>query len=181
MHGRIQPSMPAYWRVFYTNPRAEKKCEERLQQQGVEVFLPTYVAVRQWKDRVKRVTEPLFRNYLFARVDEPGRLQVLQTPGIVRCVAFGGRIAEVNPDEIEQLRIMQNAPERLERMSDSRIPIGREVTVMNGPMCGLRGEVIEHRGEYYMVVRVEAIHQAVKVHVPAHWVEACASPVEKGL
>ena len=177
MARRTTTSMHAYWRVFYTHPRAEKKCEERLQQYQIDVFLPTYVAVRQWQDRVKRVTEPLFRNYIFARVTERERLRVLQTPGIVRSVAFGGQIAEVDPEEIEQLKIMQRDPERLETTTYPQIPIGREITVTDGPMRGLRGEVLEYRGQQYVVVPVETIRQAVKVHVPAHWVEASTSPV----
>ena len=89
-------SLQQKWRVFYTQARAEKKCEQRLGQRGVEVYLPTHKVVRQWKDRKKKVVEPLFRNYIFVRVDEQERLHVLQTPGIVRCVSFGGTPAEVD-------------------------------------------------------------------------------------
>ena len=109
MHVSVQRK----WRVFYTQARAEKKCEERLVQRGVEVYLPTHKVVRQWKDRKKKVIEPLFRNYIFAHVDEQERLHVLKTPGIVRCVSFGGTPAEVDEGEIEQLKIAQKDPKRL--------------------------------------------------------------------
>ncbi len=166
------------WRVFYTRPRAEKKCEERLREQHLEVFLPKYTAVRQWKDRKKKVTEPLFRNYVFAHVDDRERLRVLRTQGIVRCVSFGGRLAAVDPKEIEQLKILQRDPERLAATSYPRFQVGEHVAVTEGPMAGLRGEVTEHRGQQYVVVRVQAIRQAVRVHVPAQWIRADGSLVE---
>ncbi len=106
-------SVQRKWRVFYTQARAEKKCEERLVQRRVEVYLPTHKVVRQWKDRKKKVVEPLFRNYIFARVDEQERLGVLKTPGIVRCISFGGTPAEVDQGEIEQLKIALQDPKRL--------------------------------------------------------------------
>lgn len=153
--------------MFYTWPRAEKKSEQRLEEHGIEVFLPKRVARRQWKDRKKKVVEPLFRNYIFAQVDERERLRVLQTQGIVRCVAFGGRVAEVSVEEIEQLRIAQKNPERLAVLDRWLPEIGERVSVAEGPLQGLKGEVIEHRGQTHVVVRVHAIRQLVKVNVPA--------------
>ena len=158
------------WRVFYTQSRAEKKCEERLVQRSVEVYLPTHKVVRQWKDRKKKVVEPLFRNYIFARVDEQERLRVLKTPGIVRCVSFGGGPAEVDEGEIEQLKIAQKDPKRLQVVDFPLPGLGEIVTVTEGPLRGLSGEVLDHGGQYYVILRVTAIRQAVRVHVPAAWV-----------
>lgn len=160
----------AYWRVFYTAPRIEKKCEERLLDRGIDVFLPKCVEVRQWGDRRKKVVAPLFPSYLFAHVDEADRLHVLRTDGIVRCVSFGGRLAEMREDEIEQLKLTQQAPDRLRVAGYVLPPIGDQVTVTDGPLQGLRGEVLQHRGQLEVLVRVGTIRQAVKVQVPANWV-----------
>ena len=162
----------APWRVFYTTARAEKKCAERLQERQIEVFLPTYVTLRQWADRKKKVVEPLFRNYLFARVDEKDRLRVLQTSGIVRCVVFDGRPAIVSPEEIEQLQIVQKAPDLLAPMAYPRPGIGTPVTIVDGPFRGLRGEVLRHQGEMHVVIRITEIQQALRVSVQADWVQA---------
>ena len=160
-----------HWRVFYTFPRAEKKAEERLQELQIKVLLPKCVVVRQWKDRKKKVTEPLFRNYIFACVDELERLRVLQTQGIVRCVAFGQHLAEISEEEIEQLKIAQNDPRRL-ALGHWVPEIGKHVTVVEGPLRGLSGEVLEHRGQTYVIVRIYAIRQAVKINVPSAWLRA---------
>jgi transcription antitermination factor NusG len=155
------------WRVFYTRPRAEKACAHRLDNRRVEVFLPMRTVVRQWSDRRRKVHQPLFQNYIFARVTEQERIAVLRTPGIVRCVTFGGRPALVRPDEIRRLRIMQARPEWLEPAGAYRPDLGDEVTIDSGPLRGLCGVVIAHRKATHLVVQVPSIRQAVKVIIPA--------------
>lgn len=158
------------WRVFYTQPRAELKCEERVRAAGVEVFVLKREVVRQWRDRKKRIIEPVFQSYLFARVHEAERLDVLQTGGIVKTVSFGPSFAVVSEEEIAQLRLAQFEPRRLALYDLEIPPPGASVVVTQGPMKGLRGVVVEQRGEHYLVIRVEAIRQALKINVPAEWV-----------
>lgn len=161
------------WRVFYTRARAEKKTETRLERRGIDVLVPKKTELRQWSDRKKEVTVPLFRNYLFARVDEKGRLQTLKTNGIVRCVHFNGEPARLREETVKQLKTTQQAPGRLS-VADLRPPVGETVTITDGPMQGLTGEVQQHRGQTYLLVRVEAIRQGVKVEVPSDWVTTAA-------
>ncbi len=161
-----------FWRVFYTFPRAEKKCEERLLNQNIEAYLPKHTVVRQWSDRRKKVVEPLFRNYIFAKVDERQRLQVLQTDGIVRCVAFEGKPAIVPDDVIENLRLALEKGNGFAVVDYVPRPeIGTKVAVIEGPMRGLHGEVREHRGQTHVLVAIPAIRQALRVNVPAAWVQ----------
>ncbi len=47
------------WYAIYTNPRAEKLVHSRLEETGVEVFLPLQKTYRQWSDRKKLVIKPL--------------------------------------------------------------------------------------------------------------------------
>ncbi len=160
------------WRVFYTFPRAEKKCEQRLIDQNIDAYLPKHTVVRQWSDRKKKVVEPLFRNYIFAHVDERQRLNVLQTDGIVRCVTFEGKPAIVQEEVIEQLRLALEKGDGFAVVDYVPRPkIGTKVVVTEGPMRGLRGEVQEHRGQTHVLVAIPAIKQALKVNVPAAWVQ----------
>jgi hypothetical protein len=101
---------------------------------------------------------------------KPGRLRVLRINGIVRCVHFDGAPARLREETVEQLQRAQQAPERLS-VADLRPPVGETVTVTEGPLQGLTGEVQEHRGQMHILVRVTAIRQAMKVEVPADWVE----------
>jgi transcription antitermination factor NusG len=164
---------PRRWRLFYTAPRAERRCERRLLGDGVEAFVPCQTTVRQWSDRRKRVVEPLFPNYLFARVDERDRLATLQTPGVVRAVAFDGRPAEVSAEEIAWLRLLEATEDRVEPVPAPMPPRDTPVEIEDGPLRGLVGEVEAHRGGYRLLIRIPSIRQAVRVQVPAVWVRAC--------
>ena len=160
------------WRVFYTHPRTEKKCEERLFERHIEVFLPTHTIVRQWSDRKKKIVEPLFRNYIFAHVDERDRLRVLQTDGIVRCVSFCGKPAVISDAEIDQIRhVISHGGEFAVVDYNPRPAVGTKVLVKEGPLSGLKGEVREHRGQMHVLVAIAAIRQALRVNIPAAWVE----------
>ena len=53
---------------------------------GIGVFLPLRERRSRWKDRVKRVQEPLFPGYCFARFRHPDRLRVLKAVGVVGLV-----------------------------------------------------------------------------------------------
>ena len=122
-----------------------------------------------WSDRKKKVIEPLFPGYIFACVDERGRLDVLKTQGISRCIAFGGSLAVVSQQEIDLLKLLQKKPDWLEPVQVLP-PRGTTVHVQSGPLKGLEGLVLEQRGHVRLVVEIPSIRQSVKVVVPASMV-----------
>lgn len=154
------------WLVFYTRPRSEKKAEQRLLDQGIEVLVPKCEEIRQWSDRKKKVVVPLFRGYLFASVDERSRIQVLQSPEVVCDVKFSGKPAELKEEEVENLRIIQHKPDLLEAAPTQLPEVGEKVLVEDGPFKGLTGEVADHNNLTHILVRIEAIGQAAKVNIP---------------
>jgi transcription antitermination factor NusG len=70
----MNPTPQKYWFVLYTKPRHEFKAEEQIKSLNIEVYLPTTTVVKQWSDRKKKVTEPLFKSYIFIYADEKERL-----------------------------------------------------------------------------------------------------------
>jgi transcription antitermination factor NusG len=154
------------WRAFYTCSRAEKKCEHRLKEKKIDVFLPIQTVIRQWKDRKKAVQVPIFRNYIFARVDEHERIDVLRTPGVVSCIAFGGILAEIKQEEIDQIKILQTSSQQYESIQAPQKLVGAEIRINRGTLRGLKGEVLEIRGESRLLVRITSLKMAIKVEVP---------------
>jgi transcription antitermination factor NusG len=151
-----------HWYVFYTKPRFEKKIHEKLIAKGLESYLPLIKVWRQWSDRKKLIEEPLFRSYIFAHVNEKGRLEVLQTEGIVRCVSFNGRIAIVPDEQIDYVkRIVEYKQDSL-KVSD-QIYKGTKVRVISGPLEGLEGFVEYVDEDKWVVFNVEAVNQAIRV------------------
>src|SRR5947209_231667 len=81
------------WYAVYTCPRHEKWVANQLRVRGMESFSPVYRTVHQWKDRKKMVELALFPSYAFVRIDPVERVRVLQVPGVVQLVSFGGKPA----------------------------------------------------------------------------------------
>ena len=163
------PPETAVWRVFYTRPRAEKKAAARLAAAGHDVFLPLRAALRQWSDRRQTVAVPLFPGYLFARVDERARLDVLQDEAVVKTVHFGGTLAAVPDREVALLKALAAAPDRIEAVARGAFPVGAEVYVARGPLAGVHGRVVGHPRDRYLLVEVPSVQQAVRVHLPTDW------------
>ena len=166
----MTPGAPAaLWRVFYTRPRAEKRVAERLAAAGHDVFLPLRTTLRQWTDRKQRVEVPLFPGYLFARVCERARLDVLQDEGVVKTVHFGGTLAAVPEREMTLLRTLAETPDLIEAASRAAFPVGAEVYVARGPLAGVHGRVVGHPRDLYLLVEVPSVQQAVRIHLPTDW------------
>ncbi len=168
---RNKKTLSSRWMVFYTRARNEKKCERKLQERDIEVFLPKCRVKRQWSDRIKKVTLPLFPNYIFANINERERLQVLKTSGIAYLVTFRGKPAVLDDEQIRRLQITQEDPERLETLSHQLPELGSLVKVKEGPFEGLTGRVLEHRNEMSLVVQLDVIQQSVRVKLDGAHVE----------
>ena len=56
------------WYALQTRCRHEKIVAYRLQERGVDAFLPLLTEVHRWSDRKKKVELPLFTCYVFARL-----------------------------------------------------------------------------------------------------------------
>ncbi len=150
------------WYVFYTKPRFEKKIHEKLIAKGIESYLPLIKVWRQWSDRKKLIEEPLFKSYIFAHVNEAGRLSVLQTEGIVRCVSFNGRIAVVPDEQIEYVKkIVEHKQDSLS--ISNQMSRGTKVRVINGPLAGMEGYVEYVDEDKWVIFNVEAVNHSIRI------------------
>jgi transcription antitermination factor NusG len=133
------------WLVVYTKPRQEKKAADALARQSFEVYCPLKREKRKWSDRWKWVETPLFTSYLFLRIAETERSQVLQVPGVVRFLFWLGKPAVVKEEEIRILRQWLNEvePEALEVVG---LEPGSRARIESGALMGREGEVVERRG-----------------------------------
>jgi transcription antitermination factor NusG len=92
------------WLVVYCKSRNEKLSAERLTNAGVEVYCPLHTTMRQWSDRKKKITIPVFPSYLFVHVNEQERLRVLKDTGVSRFVFWLGKPAVVRENEMQTLK-----------------------------------------------------------------------------
>jgi transcription antitermination factor NusG len=92
------------WFALYTKPRWEKKVNSLLNDKGVECYCPLNRVKRKWTDRIKTIEEPLFKSYVFVKVDDTERTKVRLTNGVINFVYWNGKPAIVKEKEIQTIK-----------------------------------------------------------------------------
>jgi transcription antitermination factor NusG len=160
---------PRKWFAVVTTPQHEKAASRHLDFYGVETFLPTYESSRTWKNRQKvKLQLPLFPTYLFVRIDQGDRAQVLRTPGVRRLVGNSREALCLPNREIEFLRTSL-----LERKAEpyAGLVLGQRVRIKSGPMRGVEGSLVRKSNEWRFILTVQLIHRHVAVEVDASTLE----------
>ena len=121
------------WHVIYTRPKAENKVAETLRKINFEVYCPMITEVRQWSDRKKKITVPLFRSYIFIRVLEKERHRVFDVPGVVRYLYWLGKPALVRDSEIETIKDWMSGGKVEDVMIENLLP-GDRVVIKSGAL-----------------------------------------------
>jgi transcriptional antiterminator NusG len=152
------------WFALHIRIYKHETVETSLRHKGFEVFAPTYIARRSVAGSERQTRVPLFPGYLFCAFDARERLPVLTVPGVIRILGTGNALTTVPEAEIDAVRRTVASGLPLEPL-DSLQP-GEPVIVKHGPLAGIRGEVIYHKGKHRLVIRVKALNdRAVAIEV----------------
>lgn len=133
--------MSRKWLAIYSRPRWEKKVNQLLTEKGLESYCPLNKVRRKWSDRVKLVEEPLFKSYVFVRVDDEDRTEVRMTPGVINFVYWDGKPAVVKEKEINAIKSFLNEYENVE-VKPLAVRLDQRVKITAGPFMDQEGEVI---------------------------------------
>lgn len=134
--------MNAKWYAIYTRPRWEKKVNNLLVQKGIESYCPLNKVRRKWSDRIKIVEEPLFKSYVFVRIEDENRTEVRMTEGVVNFVYWNGKPAVIKEKEIQIIKRFLDEYENVEAIKTDLRPDER-VKIVAGPMMDQEGKIIE--------------------------------------
>jgi len=166
-----------WWAVQVWTGR-ETVSAEHLQQRGYDVFLPYFVQVRRWSDRVKKVRRALFDGYLFclSRAEATGK--IITAPGVVRIVGSPLRPTPVPPEQIHALqRVVET---RLSVEPWPFLQAGQRVRIEAGPLSGVEGLLVTVRDEQRLVVSVPMLQRSVAVEMPSAWVSVAPAARLRG-
>ena len=94
--------------VVYTRSQYDKKVDNTLTSKRIESYCPTRKVEKQYTDRKKIIEEVIFKSYVFVRINESERLEVLQTDGILNFIYFCGKPAIIRDEEIDIIRKFLN-------------------------------------------------------------------------
>lgn len=157
------------WYAVYTIVRHEKRVYSSLLDKSIDTYLPIREVVNRWKDRNKKVLLPLFPGYIFINFDPKDKLHVLTTKGVVRILGVNGNPTPIPDQQINSIKSLLES--NLKYDPYKYLVEGSEVEVINGPLMGSRGRIVERRGQYRLILSVDLIQRAVSVEVDIDDVE----------
>lgn len=130
------------WLAVYTRPRWEKKVNQLLAEKGIERYCPLNKVRRKWSDRVKIVQEPLFKSYVFVKVNDDDRTKVRMTAGVINFVYWQGKPAVIKEKEINAIKRFLDEYENVE-VQPINVEISQRVKITTGPLMDQEGKILE--------------------------------------
>ena len=151
------------WYALYTKPRWEKKVANELEKMHIEVYCPTVTEVKQWSDRKKKVTSPLFKSYVFVQLPEKDRARVFQIPGVVQYLFWLGKPAIIRQEEINTIKTWLE-DERVEDIQVINLSPGDRLTIANGSFKG-KEAIVQKVGNKRLKLILKSLGLVVNVRV----------------
>jgi len=140
------------WYAIYTRPRWEKKVNLLLTEKGVESYCPLNKVKRKWSDRLKTVEEPLFKSYVFVKIDDGEKTTVRMTSGVINFVYWNKKPAIIKEKEIQVIKRFLDEHENV-HVYPIELRLNDRVRVIAGSFMDQEGKVLDVR------------HKAVKVAI----------------
>lgn len=163
---------PLPWYALYVHSRAEKRVYAYLTDRGYEAYLPLVVKMKKWSDRMKQVEEPLFKSYLFVRVDIRKYFDVLNIPGVTKFVSFERKAVVVPQNQINAIKKYCNDyTDGEEEVKETEFHEGQLVRITNGAMAGLIGRLAPIESKKRLVVFIESVGHYLPINISRAKVE----------
>jgi transcription antitermination factor NusG len=138
--------MPKKWLVLYTKPRWEKKVNLLLTEKGIETYCPLNKVKRKWSDRIKTIDEPLFKSYVFVKVDDDDRTKVRLTNGVINFVYWNKKPAIVREKEIETIKRFLDEHDNV-GVRSIVLTVNQLITITSSTFMGLQARVLDVRNK----------------------------------
>ncbi len=134
------------WSIIYTRPGCEKKLTALLVKKRIEAYCPLNRIQRQWMDRKRIITEPLFSSYVFVKVPltDHDHANIKQTEGFVNFVYWLNKPAIIWDEEINTIKKFLIEYDHVSIEKSEVLP-NDIVRILNGPLVLWEGKVVEVR------------------------------------
>lgn len=92
------------WFVLEVKNNTEDKVQETLNKIGIEAFNPTVTGVKYWGERRKTVRTPLFKSYIFIRIEERYKRLVFGISDVKGYLFSKGKPVSLPNEEINAIK-----------------------------------------------------------------------------
>ena len=155
-----------HWFALYTKPRHEFKAQTQIESENISCYLPTVTKLKQWSDRKKKVTEPLFRGYIFIEATEKERLVAVEFKSIVKTIFFDGKPSIIPDYQINNLKNLLSSANKVQVFHE--IIEGDIIKITDGPFEGVEGIVYNvSKDDAMLAVTIDLLRRSVAVKISA--------------
>ena len=158
------------WFAIRTKSNKEKLVATSLSNKEFEVYCPVYRVSRCWSDRKVETELPLFRGYLFCRLNVLKRMPILTTPGVAGIVGFANEPVPIPEDEIETVRAVLRSGLPTEPCPFLRE--GQPVRIRSGSLEGQEGILLKKKNKWRLIVSITMLQRSVSVEIDRECISA---------
>ncbi|MEO0341374.1 MAG: UpxY family transcription antiterminator [Bacteroidota bacterium] len=156
------------WFAVYTKYKREKLVVKQLLEKGIEAYVPLQQFTRYYTRKVKTVELPLISCYIFVKINESEYVPVLETSDVVTFVKFSKELVAIPEASIQILRQITGEAQEI-TLSQGNIEIGKKAEIIGGRLTGLKGIVVEQKGDKNFVVQLETLGYNLHMQIPRQY------------
>ena len=139
------------WFAAYTKPRGEFKALDYFTKCKINSYVPEYVELHQWSDRIKKIRIPAISGYVFFELESLNYDILNSNPFTRNIVKSLGDPVKIKDEEIAFLK---NALKK--HSLDTTFQYGDSVKIENGPFKNKQGSV-DNVNENHITILLNSI------------------------
>ncbi len=156
------------WFAVYTKYKREKIVVKRLQSKGIEAYVPLQQLTRYYTRKIKTVDLPLISCYVFVKIVESEYVPVLETADVVTFVKFKKDLIAIPENAIQILRQITGEEQEI-TLSQGPIKVGNKAEIIGGRLTGMKGLVVEQKGDKNFVVQLDTLGYNLHMQIPKQY------------
>jgi len=154
------------WYAIHSRSRHEDVVLNGLKKKLIEAFLPKMQVMSRRKDRRKTILVPILPGYVFVHSDLNLNQywDIIKTYGVVRILGIQGKPVSVKDEEIASLKTLDGTDRTVR--NQAYMKEGDRIMIMEGPLKGLTGFYLRHKGKVdKVVISIELLQRSLVVEV----------------
>jgi len=156
--------MQKSWYAVYTRANHEKKVSLLFTKKRLENFCPiNTIKIKSFR-RIKLLSEPLFKSYVFVNISDSELHLLKQVDGVISLLYWMGKPAIIKKDEIEAIKEFVNDHQNI-ALEKAHVNTNDTTHIIDGPSYSIEGKVLSLKNKnikvnlpslgYTMVAKIE--------------------------
>ena len=158
----------AHWYGIQVRSNHERAVARFLDVSGIETFVPCFEIGPQKRQHKLCGQILLFPGYLFAYFQWESGPRMYSIPGIVRVLGSAGKPIPIDLEEIHAIQRVASSPMR--PTPCTYLAAGQSVIVIDGPLRGIKGFLVDNCKGSRLVLSVELMHRSLALTIDRQWV-----------